>query len=169
MQSITVKYVEYVHACVCHFVSRNGMTNCCQALGLWIPLGMATWTHEPIHFTDTCLEVRGHPVRGNPPTVTWPGLRDSRKQMRNGKLSCPSNNPSNHILIEFQQTCKNLVEFCCLISQTDVPVIPVKWSATMMVSVWKHVNGLNRLSENKTCKRVLENDLIMIEGPECGQ
>lgn len=111
------------------------------------------WWHEhcPILPTDTCLEVRGCPVRGNPhrnPTR----LRVSGNQTCNGGPSCPTNTSTNQILIEFQRTCKNVVQFCYAVFPTDVPVIPVKWSAVVTSSVWKHIHelvNLNRREQNR--------------------
>lgn len=104
------------------------------------------WWHErpPILPTGTCLEVRGHPVRRNPHSnLTRPG--NSGNQTCNGGPSCPPNTLSNHILIEFQLTCKNLVQFCYSIFLTDVPVIPVKWSAVVTSSVWEHIHEMANL------------------------
>ena len=109
----------------------------------WACESYMVWWHKcsPIHPTGTCLKVRGHPVRGNPHgNLTRPG--DTGNQMCDGGPNCPPNTPSNHILIEFQWTCKNLVQFCYSILLTDVPVIPVKWSAVVTSSVWKHIHAL---------------------------
>lgn len=141
--------------CACLSVwlqSRNVFWN-----GMRIPLSTTgprgsplVWRHErcPILPTDTCLEVRGCPVRGNPhrnPTR----LRVSGNQTCNGGPSCPTNTSTNQILIEFQRTCKNVVQFCYAVLPTDVPVIPVKWSAVVTSSVWKHIHELVNLNRRK--------------------
>lgn len=100
---------------------------------------LLVWWHEctPILSTGTCPKVRGHPVRSNPHSnLSIEG--DSGNQMCDGGPRCLPNTLTNHFLIEFQLTCKNLVQFCHLIFLTDVSVIPVKWSAIVTSSVQKH-------------------------------
>lgn len=111
---------------------------------------LLVWWHEhcPILLTGTCLDVRGHPVRSNPHS-NLTRLRDSGNQTCNGRPSCSPNTSTNQILIEFQRTCKNLVQFCYSIFLTDVPVIPVKWSVVVTSSVWKHIHELADLDGRK--------------------
>lgn len=116
----------------------------------WVCESHLVWWHDrcPILPTGTCLQVRGLPVRGNPHSnLTRPG--DSGNQTCDGRPSCPPNTPTNQILIEFQRTCKNLVQFCYFIFLTDVPVIPVKSSAVVTSSVWKHIHELADLDGKK--------------------
>lgn len=75
--------------------------------------------------TDTCLKVRGHLVRGNP-NGNLTRLRDSGNQVCSGEPNCPLNSPTNHILIEFQGTCKNLVQFCYFHFPNRCPCDPWK-------------------------------------------
>lgn len=145
-----IEYLEYAHACTSDYKvgMSSGMAwgNHCLPLGLWILLGIVTRTLS--HPASTCLEVRGHPVRGNPHgNLTRPG--DSGNWTCNSGPSCPPNTLTNHILIEFQWTCKNLVQFCYSIFLTDVPMIPVKWSAVVTSSVWKHIHELADLNGRK--------------------
>lgn len=152
MQSITVKNLNYVPTWICDFKVRMfaGMA-WWTAFSHWAAESHLVWWHEDtsILSTGTCLEVRGHPVRGNPHSnLTRP--RDSANQMCCGAPVCPPNSPTNRILIEFQQTCKNLFEFFYLIFLTDVPVIPVKRSAMLTFCVWKHIKWLGWLVETKS-------------------
>ena len=124
----------------------HGETPVCH----WACESHLVWWHArcPILPPGTCLEVRGHPVRGNPlRNLTRPG--DSGDPTCGGGPSCPTNAPANQILIEFQRTCKNLVQFCYSIFLTDVPVIPVKWSAAVTSSVWIHIRKLADLDRRK--------------------
>lgn len=104
--------------------------------------------HEPcpIFPSGTCPEVI---LLGVIPIVIWPG--DSGNQTCNGAPRSPSNTPANQILIEFQRTCKNLVQFCYSIFLADVSVIPVKWSPVVTSSVGNtYVNWLIWTGESRT-------------------
>lgn len=86
----------------------HGETPVCH----WACESYLVWWHErrSILPTDTCLEVKGHPVRGNPHSnLTRP--RDSGNQTCSGGPSCPPNTSTNQILIEFQRTCKTWFSF----------------------------------------------------------
>lgn len=126
----------------------------CPALELWIPLWYGDTQPVP-SFPQTPVQRSEVILLGVIPAVTQPGWGMGRPASDSG-WGHSSNASTNQILIEFRRTCKNSVPFCYSVFLTDVPVIPVKWSAVVdVVCSDKHARtckfGKCSWDESKPC------------------
>lgn len=142
MWPIILRYLENAHTRLCHYkVGIPGMRSPLSATGPVNPIWYGDMNILP-SFPQAPVQRLEVVLLGVIPSsnLTMPGAGGNQTCI--GRPSCFPNTPTNHILIEFQRTCKNLVQFCYFIFQTDVPVIPVKWSVAVMCSVWKHIREM---------------------------